>query len=314
MNNIIELSSEENTKVSELIKWATEWSCEHKVAVGVTEIALGSAAIAFGVNTGCIEIGENIVTTLLDDTARKVGIASSVAGGAAGTVARMLIGGMGLSLMGTAISIPAVVVVGGASWVFGATGYALGSEIVELLNPIDWGSFGLGCSLLVVGLALILDGIRRVMPDCVKDTIKHAASTFVNGVIFLGQCVTKVIAESLKALTTIYSKAHNKILELAKQKGVKEIASSTVIIGGATGGAAIGTAVAASTVTVLGSSTLGSVALGLGLVSAPLWPVIAIGAGGAIVGVGVLWTLKSLLGIGSDEDALLSDLLVKESN
>ena len=310
MNNVQALSPEENNKVSELIKWATEWASEHQVAVGVTEIALGSAAIAFGVNTGCIEIGGNIVTTLLDNTAREVGIGSAIGGGVAG----MLIGGIGVAACGGAIGIPAVLVVGGAAWVFGASGYTLGSEIVKLLNPIDWGSFGLGCSLLTVGLALILDGIRRVMPDCVKEAIKHAASTFVNGVIFLGQCVTKVIADSLNALTTLYTKSHNKILELAQQKGVKEAVSTTVVIGGAAGGAAIGTAAAASTVTVLGSSTLGSVALGLGLVSAPLWPVIAIGAGGAIVGVGILWALKSLLGIGSDEDALLADLLVKEQN
>ncbi|MFT4027274.1 MAG: hypothetical protein QM676_10795 [Novosphingobium sp.] len=54
-----------------------------------------------------------------------------------------------------------------------------------------------------------------------------------------------------------------------------------VVVAGAYGGAAAGAAYAASTVTVLGSSTLGGVGLSLGLVSAPVWPVVAgaIGAG-----------------------------------
>ena len=39
-------------------------------------------------------------------------------------------------------------------------------------------------------------------------------------------------------------------------------------------GAALGTSIAASSVTVLGSSTLGSAALSLGLVSAPIAPVV----------------------------------------
>lgn len=59
-------------------------------------------------------------------------------------------------------------------------------------------------------------------------------------------------------------------------------------------GATVGTSVAASTVTVLGSQTLGAAALGLGLVSAPLWPVLAIGGGlAALIGGGVFAYQKS---------------------
>jgi hypothetical protein len=50
------------------------------------------------------------------------------------------------------------------------------------------------------------------------------------------------------------------------------------------GGAAAGAAYAAGTVTVLGSSTLGGIGLSLGLVSAPVWPVIAGGLGAAGLG------------------------------
>ena len=41
---------------------------------------------------------------------------------------------------------------------------------------------------------------------------------------------------------------------------------------------------AASSVSVLGSSTLGGVAISLGIVSAPVWPIIAGVAGGAGLG------------------------------
>lgn len=49
-------------------------------------------------------------------------------------------------------------------------------------------------------------------------------------------------------------------------------------------GAAAGAAYAAGTVTVLGSSTLGGIGLSLGLVTAPVWPVIVGGVGAASLG------------------------------
>lgn len=55
-------------------------------------------------------------------------------------------------------------------------------------------------------------------------------------------------------------------------------------------GTSLGGSVAAGSVTVLGSHALGGVALSLGLVSAPLWPVIAGGAAGLAVGYGA-WKL-----------------------
>lgn len=66
---------------------------------------------------------------------------------------------------------------------------------------------------------------------------------------------------------------------------------SGAVVAGVAGGALVGVPVAASTVTFLGSSTLGSIGLALGILSAPLWPVIAIGAGAAVLGGGAAYAI-----------------------
>ena len=310
MDNVITLNSDEMDKVDRLLQYAKEWAEKHQVAIGVAEVALGAAAISFGVNTGAIEIGTDIVMTLTNNVARQVGIGSAIAGGYLGS----LIGAIGVAAMGTAIGVPAALVVGGAAWVFGTSGYTIGQEIFNFLHPIDFGKFIGGSSLLVVGLALVLDGIRRLLPQRIKDEIKAVSSAFVRGVasgtIFLAECVTKVIATSLDGLLDIYNKAYKKLQELLKTPEANTIAATTTIIGGAVGGGVVGTSVAASTVTVLGSQTLGAAALGLGLVSAPIWPVIVIGTGGAIVGVGVWYAIKKFLKLDDDVDLLVDDLSV----
>jgi hypothetical protein len=79
----------------------------------------------------------------------------------------------------------------------------------------------------------------------------------------------------------------------SRQVDVGHSVFSTAIGVGA--GAFIGPAVAASTVTVMGSSALGGAALTLGLVSAPVWPVVAVGAAGAaVVGASILG-IRSLM-------------------
>ena len=55
--------------------------------------------------------------------------------------------------------------------------------------------------------------------------------------------------------------------------------------GGGAIGAMVGSNIAASSVTVLGSQTLGAAALSLGLISAPFTPVIVGGAVGLIMGI-----------------------------
>lgn len=71
---------------------------------------------------------------------------------------------------------------------------------------------------------------------------------------------------------------------LDRQVAVGDIVGAGATVAAGAGGAAAGAAYAASTVTVLGSSTLGGIGLSLGLVSAPVWPVIAGSVGAAGLG------------------------------
>lgn len=308
MDNFINLDNEEMSKFDLLLQYAKEWAEKHPVELGVAEVALGAAAISYGVNTGAIQIGANIVATLTNTVARDIAISC----GMGGMGLASLVGSIGIAACGTAIGIPAALVVGGAGWVFAASGYAVADMVFEFLHPIDFGTFIGGSSLLGIGLALVLDGVKRLLPQKVREAIKEVGSAFVRGVgegvIVLVECTTKVIATTLNVLMEVYGRASEKLRKLLQQQGVKEAVAGSVIIGGAAGGAAVGTVAAASTVTVLGSHTLGAAALGLGLVSAPLWPVIAIGGAGALVGVGTWWAIKSWININSDDDLLLKDL------
>jgi hypothetical protein len=123
---------------------------------------------------------------------------------------------------------------------------------------------------LNVGIALIIDGARRVVTD---KRILKMASKFKDGVIQLAPLSTEIVARTTEELQVI-------IDELAKSP-----AKAGLTAGTAAAGAAIGGTLAASTVTVLGSQGLGAVALSLGLVSAPVWPVIAGGAAGLALGI-----------------------------
>lgn len=71
---------------------------------------------------------------------------------------------------------------------------------------------------------------------------------------------------------------------LDRQIAVGDIVGAGAAVAAGTGGAAAGAAYAVSTVTILGSTTLGGIGLSLGLVSAPAWPVVAGSVGAASIG------------------------------
>jgi hypothetical protein len=68
------------------------------------------------------------------------------------------------------------------------------------------------------------------------------------------------------------------------------LAGTTLVLGGA--GFLGGHVLAASSVTLLGSKALGTVALALGLISPALWPAILLGAVGAGAGATISWKLR----------------------
>jgi hypothetical protein len=105
-----------------------------------------------------------------------------------------------------------------------------------------------------------------------------------------GQLAAEVIANSLDDLLAIA-----KAMAALPEDAVDAAGSAASGLGVGAVGTAAGAAIAASTVTVLGSTTLGSAALTLGLVSAPLWPVIVGGSAGLAIGYGAWKAAKHFM-------------------
>jgi hypothetical protein len=231
-------------------------------------MALGASVLAFAVHTGAIEVGKEVVGSALSrfDAESLVGAAS---GTTAGAVAGALIGSIGVVPFG-GIAIPAMVLAAGGAFLFGATGYTVGDAVHNFLAP-SFGDLLQGASLLTVGLALMVDGARRVIRD---KRVLAAASEISDRMLRLGRLSTGVVARNRKEWRAFVD-GHRRAVRKASAVG-----ATAVLTGGLAG---LGGLASAGTVTVMGSHALGSAALALGLVSAPVWPVFA----GAAVGLGL---------------------------
>lgn len=281
MNEIV-LRKDELDGFGKLFEHCKVWCSLHQAEVGVAEMALGAAAVAWGVQVGHIQFGTDVVATTLSTG----GLGGAAAGAGIGAIGAAMLGSIGVAGAFT-FGIPAVVLAGSGMAILGAAGYGIGDVAAKLLvPPAGFGDVVGGASILVVGIALIVDGARRVVKD---ERILQAASKFRDGVIQLAPLTSKVVARTTDELRQI-------IDELSKSPAAGVTTGVT-----AAAGAAIGGSVAAASVTVLGSHGLGALALSLGLVSAPLWPVIAGGAAGLALGVAA-WKGYSLYrGKGSDD-------------
>ena len=251
------------------------WCSAHQAEVGLAEMALGASVIAMGVHTGQIHFGDELVATQLSDGGMFGG---GVGAGLAG-IGTSLLGSIGVA--GTiTFGIPALVLAGGGMLIFGAAGYAVGDIASKLLAPeIGMSDLLAGGSMMIIGTALMIDGARRVVTD---KRILALASKFKDGVLELSSLLTKVVARKADEFSDI-------MLKLAKQDSVT---GSFSLGAGFVGGAAIGSAAAVGSVTLLGSHSLGAAAIALGLISAPVWPVIAGGALGLAAGVGAWQGVK----------------------
>lgn len=128
----------------------------------------------------------------------------------------------------------------------------------------------------------MVDGFHRVASD--PDTTEIRAS-FRNGIVQLGSLSAPVVATSLYELQELWAELRTPPNSIGDAVG-----SITTPALAAAGAATMGASVAASSVTVLGSHALGGLALSLGLVSAPVWPVVVAGGAGAALGY-VGWKL-----------------------
>jgi hypothetical protein len=89
----------------------------------------------------------------------------------------VFVGGVGMVAGVTCV--PAIVIIGGGAAILGSFGYVLGDKVDALLNvPNGFGDLLLDGAAVAVGVALIIDGARRVVND---ERVLSSASRFRGG-------------------------------------------------------------------------------------------------------------------------------------
>ena len=239
-----------------------EWAADHKAEMGIIEMALGAAILSWGVMNGQIVMGSDIVVSKLADIG---GLTGTGVGAVASTlIAATFLKGVfvgGVAGIAGVTAIPALAIIGGGSLILGAFGYFVGDKLaLAFQSPLDYLNISANIPLLAIGLALFVDGARRVIGD---ERVGEALSSIKDGVVSLSLNAMEVLATTPEGLKNLIDEMHKEPVSL-------------VAIGGSTAaGAAVSSSLAVGSVTVLGSHGLGAVALSLGLVSAPVWPVVA---------------------------------------
>jgi hypothetical protein len=271
----MDLSSNELSTLSSIKDVCARWSATHQAEVGVAEMIAGAAIICAGVSSMSVVIGQDVVGSSL---ARIGGLAGMGIGGlTSAAVATVFLKGLfvgGVATVAGVTAVPAAVLVGGGTLIGGAFGY-VAADVIEPLTGVAPSVLDIlpGAGALLVGVALMIDGARRLITD---PRVLKATSRFTDGVIHLASRGTGIVAATWEEL---------KAFEINLPKNSAAIAS----VGGLSAiGGTVGGVLAAGSVTALGSSSLGAVALSLGIVSAPVWPVVAGAVGGAALGV-VAW-------------------------
>ena len=276
----IVLCQSEKRSFQEVLDYAKDFCAKHRVLIGVGEMALGAALIAWGLQAGHIQLGKDVVASRFSEG----GLLGGAAGAGIGALAGNLIGAIGIVPFG-GIAIPAIAMVAGGAAIFSAFGYAAGDIASKFSSHVGgFDDFLLGASVLTVGVALLLDGARRIAKD---DLVRELASEFVDGVVYLTRTAAEDTARTL-----------HEVRDLLKQPAVGNMAYAATTGTAMLYGGTVGASIATSSVTVLGSHALGSAALSLGLVSAPLLPVFA----GAAVGMATVVGTKKLIDYFRNQD------------
>lgn len=269
------LSGDELERLRQMKQYAADWCSKHQWQLGVTEMALGAALLTAGWQNGAIQMGVDFVVHTLNP-----GWAAEIAGGASGLagLATYFVGNIGVAALGGAFCIPALAIAGGAAIVFGLAGYGAAQLVQDFLHQApSLGQFMTAAGLVAVATWLIIDGARRV--PLIREGLAQAKEAGLQ----LARVAAAFVVESAGAFATLVKDEVAPFL----QKLTKDPATGAAILSAAGLGTA-GALIAPSLVTVMGSSTLGSAALALGLVSAPVWPIVAGVGAGLAAGYG-LW-------------------------
>lgn len=251
--------------------WVAEESRESGLGIGLVKITAGCALCALPVMSGSVTLGSGFEITDY--------VVAGTAGLGLGGMAGALIGGIGVAALGGAIGIPALAVAGASGALLSSLGVgsmALYDKIMHASPPVFEQFVGMG--MMVLGAGLIISGVKDVLgSEAFRQLVAacgKAVSWVRNGVLYLVDVTEAVV-----------KKGFDLVRHLLPRDAVDAVGSTAIAGGGATAGALAGGAIAASTTTVLGSTTLGGWALTLGIISAPVWPVYAVAAAGAAVGL-----------------------------
>ncbi|RZL04151.1 MAG: hypothetical protein EOP36_01580 [Rubrivivax sp.] len=270
-------SNSELTGLKCLKDYAKKWAEGNQCTLGVAEMALGAALVSAGWQNGALQMGVDFVAHKLNP-----GWAAELAGGGGAGIAGLaahLLGNVGVAAAGTALCIPALALAGGAALVFGLAGYGSAKLIQDFLQQApSLEKLVSAAGMVSLGVWLIIDGARRV--PMVRNLVAEARDAGLHLIRVAGA----LVIDSAASFAALVEEEVAPFIHRLSAPGVR--AAFT----GAAGLGAVGAVLAPSFVTVGGSTTLGSAALAIGLVSAPVWP-IAVGAGiGLAAGYG-LWIL-----------------------
>lgn len=274
-NIFYRFSGDEFERLRQLKLYVADWCSKHQWQIGVAEMALGAALLTAGWQNGAIQMGVDFVVHKLNPgwAAEITGGASSFAG-----LATYFVGNIGVAALGGAFCIPALAIAGGAALVLGLAGYGAAQLVQDFLHQApNLGQIAPAAGLVAVGSWLIIDGARRV--PLIREGLAQAKEEGLR----LARVANALMVDNTTAFATLVKEEVAPFL----QKLAKDPATGAAILSAAGLGTA-GALIAPSLVTVMGSSTLGSAALALGLVSAPVWPIVAGVGAGLAAGYG-LW-------------------------
>lgn len=275
---------------------------------GPAEMALGAALLVGGLQSGVIDMGSQMVASVVGGDV----VSGMFAGGVAslGAVAGAVLthcgtASIGVAALGSAVCVPGFVLMGAGTLLLGLAGHGAAELAAEFLQPVPGMIDLLGAGALMAGVTLLVRGAVRCATN---QQVLDAASCVVNGAVRLGRVLADHLLVTLDELTGYLAEFRQDLGEFARDC-VTRPQTAVPTAGLVTAGAVGGSAATASTVTVLGSHALGSAALSLGLVSAPVWPVVA-GVGLGVAGAYGVW--KALRGSGDrhreDDDESIADM------
>ena len=152
-----EFSDDWRKRFEFILQYLKDWCSNHQWEIGIAEMAAGAAILKWGVTTGAIEMGKHLVAT---EASQKASIFSGAVGSGIGLLSTAMVGSIGVAGMGGAIGIPAIVVIGGGILLLGSAGYTATDLYYRFTQtPVDVTSSLSGTPLVILGTALMLDGV-----------------------------------------------------------------------------------------------------------------------------------------------------------